>query len=134
MHATQQATPASTPHQALAHLPGNAWLHPSLAQHAVDHGIDYIQQDIEVHGFAISDQPTTPCGATVFGSGPDKIWVGMGGMEGRWMLPEEVLELSRALMLVAHAHIQRMYVKQCATLGIATAINAARAQAEGPAA
>jgi hypothetical protein len=41
--------------------------------------------------------------------GRDLLWVGVDGMEGRWLKPEEALEFAHALESIAHAHIDRVF-------------------------
>lgn len=58
---------------------------------------------IEAHGFEIVDATDT---------GPrcphdDLIWVGYGGMDGRWLTPSQVEELAGALFGVATVHRAR---------------------------
>lgn len=54
---------------------------------------------IDFQGFAIRDAE--------YETG-DSIWVGYGGMEGRWMTADEVREFAALLLKVADAHEQRV--------------------------
>lgn len=59
-------------------------------------------QRIDVEGFSISD-------ATATGLRPhdDLIWVGYGGMGGRWLTPDEALQVASAIVSVAHSNLER---------------------------
>lgn len=75
---------------------------------------DYTEHErTELHGVTITDSTH----GRVNNSAPEHelIWVGIYG-EGRWMRPEEVLELAAALKHVAHAHIERVAKDQLARL------------------
>ena len=66
-----------------------------------EHG--YVEhQIIEVEGFRIVD-------ATATGPRPhdDLMWVGFGGMEGRWLSVEAALQVSAAIATVAASHVSR---------------------------
>lgn len=63
----------------------------------------YVEHQVmEVEGFRVVD-------ATAIGSRPhdDLVWVGYGGMEGRWLTPSEALDLSAAIALVANSNLAR---------------------------
>ena len=99
---------------------GNAWLPPELVQYVPADRTPWsaTHQDIEVHGFCVTDVTPRYPGANEYeGKGPELIWCGIYG-EGRWMLPEEVMELAEALRLVAHAHIDRVFSQEAAARGI----------------
>lgn len=57
---------------------------------------------IEVEGFRVAD-------ATSSGNRPhdDLIWVGYGGMNGRWMTPEQASSMAQAISPVVASHIAR---------------------------
>jgi hypothetical protein len=59
-------------------------------------------QVLEVEGFRVVD-------ATAAGRRPhDKlVWVGYGGMEGRWITPEKALALAAAITAVANGNLAR---------------------------
>jgi hypothetical protein len=76
---------------------------------------DYTEhQRVELHGFDITDATH----GRINNSAPERelIWVGVYG-EGRWLRPEEVLELAAALENVANAHIERVAKDRIAELG-----------------
>ncbi len=105
----------------------NAWLPSELARYAQpDRGHwNETHQDIEVHGFAINDATARQPEAHEYeGKGQELIWCGIYG-EGRWLRPEEVLELADALRLVALAHINRVFSQAAEARGIHLALGGA---------
>lgn len=56
----------------------------------------------EVAGFLVADSQSK-------GLRPhnDVIWLGYGGVNGRWMTPDELLELAEAIKTVVASHIER---------------------------
>lgn len=59
-------------------------------------------QTFEVDGFRVAD-------ATSTGPRPhdDLVWVGHGGMEGRWLSPERALALAAAISKAANGNLAR---------------------------
>ncbi len=59
-------------------------------------------QRLEVDGFQLVDATAT---------GPrahdDLVWVGCGGLDGKWMKPEQALELAKAISTVANGNLAR---------------------------
>lgn len=58
---------------------------------------------IEAHGFCITDATNTD---------PDRphddlLWVGYGGMEGRWLTADQAEEVARAIDAVVQSHRAR---------------------------
>lgn len=64
---------------------------------------NYVEHlSLEVEGFRVTD-------ATSSGTRPhdDLIWVGYGGMEGRWLSPEEAINVAATIAKVAVSHLVR---------------------------
>ncbi|EKD97753.1 MAG: hypothetical protein ACD_23C00751G0015 [uncultured bacterium] len=59
-------------------------------------------QTFEVDGFRVAD-------ATSTGPRPhdDLVWVGHGGMEGRWLTPEAALDLAAVINQTVAVHVAR---------------------------
>lgn len=63
----------------------------------------------DIHGFRVCDATT----GRVDSSNRNRlIWVGYGGYEGRWMKPEEALQLAAAIEATAWAHIEMVSAEQ----------------------
>ena len=63
----------------------------------------YVEHQVhEVEGFRVVD-------ATATGTRPhdDLIWVGYGGMDGRWITPEAALDLAAAINQTVAVHVAR---------------------------
>lgn len=101
---TLTLTPASADACTRAPTPPTAHLAPAISYMAASD--DYTEHQLcEVHGFKLADATH----GRLNNSAPEHelIWVGIYG-EGRWMRPEEVLELAAAMKHVANAHIERV--------------------------
>ncbi|MDO9236192.1 MAG: hypothetical protein Q7U28_09205 [Aquabacterium sp.] len=61
-------------------------------------------QLLEVQGFRVVDATAT---------GPrahdDLVWVGYGGVEGRWLSPEEAVSVAASIAKVVAAHVVRRH-------------------------
>lgn len=67
----------------------------------------YIEHEVhEIEGFRVVDATTT-------GSRPhdDLIWVGYGGMDGRWVSPSTALQLAAAITKAANLNLSRRGLK-----------------------
>lgn len=66
------------------------------------HDTYVVHTDIEVEGFQLTD-------ATASGSRghDDLVWVGYGGMDGRWLTPEKAMAVAAAITTVATANLVR---------------------------
>lgn len=101
---TPSVTPARADACTRAPTPPTAHLAPVISYMAASY--DYTEHQLcEVHGFKVVDSTH----GRLNNSAPEHelIWVGIYG-EGRWMRPEEVLELAAAMKHVANAHIERV--------------------------
>jgi hypothetical protein len=111
-------TPSVTPARADACTsaliqPPKSSLPPGYSRMAASN--DYTEHQIcELHGFALTDASH----GRINNSAPERelIWVGIYG-EGRWLRPEEVLELAAAMEHMANAHIERVANNHLAQLG-----------------
>lgn len=59
-------------------------------------------QALEVEGFRVVDATATGGRAH-----DDLVWVGYGGMDGRWLTPEKALELAAGIVEVAKGNLAR---------------------------
>lgn len=59
-------------------------------------------QTLEIEGFRIAD-------ATATGPRPhdDFVWVGFGGVDGRWLTPEAAVQVAAAIAKIAASHVSR---------------------------
>ncbi len=70
--------------------------------------MSYIEhQAVEVHGFFITDATSTDPRR----HHDDLVWVGFGGMEGRWLTPDQADDVARAIMSVTLDHRARHAVQ-----------------------
>lgn len=70
-------------------------------------------QILEVEGFRMVD-------ATATGSRPhdDLVWVGFGGMEGRWLTPDQALAVATGISAVAKGNLLRRGQTTLSTSGL----------------
>jgi len=59
-------------------------------------------QAMEIEGFHVADATATGSRAH-----DDLVWVGYGGMNGRWITPKQALALAAAITAVANSNLVR---------------------------
>jgi hypothetical protein len=58
---------------------------------------------VEIHGFRVTDATSTD----PLRPHDDLVWVGYGGMEGRWLTADRAEEVARAIDAVVQSHRAR---------------------------